>query len=69
MNGELAFTLGLEGGQFLSVANSATRAIVGLVGAAYGAKSIVSGIFDAFERGAALQQLHARTGEAVKDLF
>ena len=69
MNGELAFTLGLEGGRFLGVANSATRAIVGLVGAAYGAKSIVSGIFDAFERGAALQQLHARTGEAVKDLF
>src|ERR1700744_6347185 len=85
-NGILAFTLGLEGGKFLSVAEKAERGINGivkeaikltgvaaLVGGALeslkGSANVIKGVFDVFERGAALQQLHARTGETVSDLF
>lgn len=85
-NGILAFTLGLEGGKFLSVANQAEKGLAGitkeaikltgvgaLVGTAFeGLKqsaNIVKGVFDAFQRGADLERLHARTGESVADLF
>lgn len=85
-NGVLAFTLGLEGGKFLSVASQAEKGIAGivsqaikltgvgaLVGTAFeslkGSANIIKGVFAAFERGAALDQLHRRTGESVGDLF
>src|SRR5436190_12708326 len=72
MAGVLQFTLGLATGNFVSNAGKAAGAIKGLVVAAAGfagLSSATGGIFAAFEKGAGLEHLHKRTGEAVGDLY
>ena len=72
MNGLLAFSIGLQTGNFLGPLSGVQRGMTSLLGTAAsfaGVGSAIEGFFAAISRGADLQRLHARTGESVQDLF
>ena len=69
MAGELAFTLGLENKQFLDAIGVSESVLVGFELVAEGLKAVFEKCWEAIEKGAALQALHARTGESVGSLY
>lgn len=69
MAGVLSFTLGLETSKFLSGLGMASGQILSLAGAMQALNRVGGGVWDAIERGGALNDLSARTGQSVGSLF
>ena len=68
MGNELKFTLGLATGGFLSGLAGVESKVKGFLGSMVGMGAIVEGVLQGIETGAALNELHKRTGESVGDL-
>ena len=67
--GALEFTLGIEANKFLSGISGAGKGMLALVGIADSLQAAFGQVWNQIERGGALQDLSARTGVAVRDLF
>ena len=67
--GVLQFTLGLEVYDFLSKVGVSSAAISGLTGIGESLHRTFEKVFQAFERGAALEHLSRRTGESAGNLY
>ncbi len=67
--GILQFAIGLETGRFAESLGDAGRKMLEFLGVAEGLHIVIERTFAAFEQGAALQDLSARTGNSVKDLY
>jgi tetratricopeptide (TPR) repeat protein len=69
MAGVLSFTLGLETSNFLRGLGLASGQIISFSAAVDAASKVMAGMWAAIERGGALQDLSARTGESVGNLY
>jgi hypothetical protein len=69
MAGVLSFTLGLETSNFLRGIGMASSQILSLAGFAQGLQAAMNATWAAVERGGVLNDLSARTGESVKNLY
>ena len=69
MAGVLAFTLGLENAEFIEKLGISERVMVSLEVGVESLKTVFEKCWQAIEKGAALQALHARTGESVGSLY
>jgi hypothetical protein len=65
----LQFNLGLQSAGFLSALSGAMSGLTRFVGIAGGMGGLMAGVWSRIEKGAKLEDLSARTGETVKDLF
>ena len=69
MAGVLAFTLGLENAEFIEKLGISERVMVSLEVGVEALKTIFEKCWQAIEKGAALNNLHERTGESVSGLY
>lgn len=68
-NGVLQFSLGLQASKFIDVLSSSKLAVGSFTTAMTGVGIMAAGMFNAIERGSALNDLAARTGESVENLY
>lgn len=69
MAGVLSFALGLETSAFSSALDRAGGRLFAFISAGKLLETVLDGVWSAIERGGALTDLSARTGEAVSDLY
>jgi hypothetical protein len=69
VNNALNFTLGLSSGGFLRGLAGAAGSLKGFIVSAVGVGALMKGVWEAIERGGRLQDLSARTGESVGNLY
>lgn len=69
MAGVLSFALGLETGAFSSGLDRAAGRLFAFISAGKLLETVLEGVWGAIERGGALTDLSARTGESVADLY
>jgi hypothetical protein len=68
-SGVLQFSLGMATSQFIGAIGKASNVVMGLIGTFVSFGAITDGIMDSIGKGAALENLHRRTGAAVSDIY